>query len=225
MKIYFLGQAGFLIISNRKKILIDPYLSNNVANFEPANIRRQHIDDSFLKIKPDYILISHCHLDHYDKETLKYYLKNGDDVSVICPSSVFYDIKSIWEKPKYILLKEGSKYHESFFDVLGIKCKHSDPFAIGFLLTIENKKLYFTGDTLFDESIFNSKEIFDVDFLALPINGVGNNMNINEASIFATRLNAKIAIPIHYGMFDTIDPNKFEYPNKKILKIYQSLNI
>ena len=223
MRITFLGQAGFLINSNDKFILIDPYLSNNVAKFEPKNVRKKPIDEKYLKIVPDYILISHCHLDHYDKETLKYYLNEHSEVTVICPSSVYDDIQKFGRHNKYILLAPNKTFEDNIFKVLGVKAKHSDPAAIGFLLTIENKKLYFTGDTLFDPTIFDTSEIYDVDLLAIPINGVGNNMNVYEAIAFSNHIRAKVAIPIHYGMFDDIDPIEFQYQHKLILNIYRSI--
>ena len=73
MNITYLGQAGLLFEIEGKRILIDPYLSDNVKNFEPKNYRRQPIDESFLKLRPDVIIVTHNHLDHLDKETLKYY--------------------------------------------------------------------------------------------------------------------------------------------------------
>ena len=37
MKITWLGQAGLLFETNGKTILIDPYLSDSVAQIEPHN--------------------------------------------------------------------------------------------------------------------------------------------------------------------------------------------
>ena len=70
MKIIFLGQNGILIESKKSTFVIDPYLSDSVAKTEPQNVRRQKIDERFLKIKPDVVLITHSHADHYDEETL-----------------------------------------------------------------------------------------------------------------------------------------------------------
>ena len=70
MKIVFLGQNGILIESKKSTFVVDPYLSDSVAETEPQNVRRQKIDEKFLKIKPDVVLITHSHADHYDEETL-----------------------------------------------------------------------------------------------------------------------------------------------------------
>ena len=69
MKITWLGQAGLLFETEGKTVVVDPYLSDNVRNFEPKNYRRVPVDERFLKINPDVIVITHNHLDHLDKET------------------------------------------------------------------------------------------------------------------------------------------------------------
>ena len=55
----------------------------------------------------------------------------------------------------------------------------------------------------YNEAIF--KEIpDDIDTVFLPVNGVGNNMNLTDAKRFAKRIGAKKAVPIHFGMFDEL---------------------
>ena len=72
MKITYLGQASLLFENENIKILVDPYLSNSVEKINPRNFRRKPIDESFLKIKPDVIVLTHNHLDHTDPDTLKH---------------------------------------------------------------------------------------------------------------------------------------------------------
>ena len=78
MKLSYIGQAGFIIEDSNYLILIDPYLSDNVANFQPQNHRRCPIKTELLSLRPNLILITHCHLDHYDVETLKNYLEKEE---------------------------------------------------------------------------------------------------------------------------------------------------
>ena len=54
MKVFFLGQAGFLFIKNGFKIMIDPYLSNSVEKINPKNYRRVGIDEKIFDI--DFLL-------------------------------------------------------------------------------------------------------------------------------------------------------------------------
>ena len=83
MKITWLGQAGLMFETNDKIIMIDPYLSDSVAKIEPKNKRRIAVDEAFLKIKPDIIVLTHNHLDHTDPETLAHYLDENSSVCVL----------------------------------------------------------------------------------------------------------------------------------------------
>ena len=87
MKITWLGQAGLLFELEGKKIVVDPYLSDSVAAIEPKNKRRVPVDESFLKIKLDIIVLTHNHLDHTDMETLKHYINEDSKILVLAPKS------------------------------------------------------------------------------------------------------------------------------------------
>ena len=74
MKITWLGQAGLMFETCGKIIVVDPYLSDSVEKIEPHNKRRVPVDENFLKIQPDVIVLTHNHLDHTDPDTLRHYL-------------------------------------------------------------------------------------------------------------------------------------------------------
>ena len=69
------------------------------------------------------------------------------------------------------------------------------------------------------------KHWHDIYAVFLPVNGVGNNMNMTDAKRFCERVNPKFAVPLHCGMFDNIDMNKFGYENKAVPKIYEEIKI
>ena len=52
MKITWLGQAGLLLETGNKKIIVDPYLSNSCFKLNPASDRRMPVDEKYLKMKP-----------------------------------------------------------------------------------------------------------------------------------------------------------------------------
>lgn len=80
------------------------------------------------------------------------------------------------------------------------------------------QKLYITGDTLYNKKIFDDLPD-DIYAVFLPINGVGNNMNIIDAKNFAKKTGAKWTVPVHFGMFDDIDPGDFNLENAIIPKL------
>ena len=92
------------------------------------------------------------------------------------------------------------------------------------VIEAEGKKLYVTGDTLYSDRIFEELPD-DLDAVFLPVNGVGNNMNMTDAARFAKKCGARTAVPIHVGMFDSIDPADFPLENKTVRKIYEEMEI
>lgn len=68
MKITWLGQAGLLIETGGKKIMVDPYLSDSVEAINPKNWRRVAVDESLFEEDIDMIVITHDHLDHLDPQ-------------------------------------------------------------------------------------------------------------------------------------------------------------
>lgn len=105
-----------------------------------------------------------------------------------------------------------------------MKAEHSDLTAIGFIVDDSKEKLYITGDTLYNKDIF-ADLTQDIDTVFLPINGVGNNMNINDAKRFAVKTGAKNAVPVHWGMFDELDPTEFDLENAVIPTIYEEVKL
>ena len=93
--------------------------------------------------------------------------------------------------------------------------------AIGFLLEAEGKTYYITGDTLYDARIFDDLPK-RVDAVFLPVNGVGNNMNMTDGARFCERIGA-VAVPLHCGLFDRLDLAAFPYPNKVVPQFYREI--
>ena len=64
-----------------------------------------------------------------------------------------------------------------------------------------------------------------VDYAFLPINGVGNNMNAKDAADFAYEIGAQKAVPLHYGLFDSIDPATFDFEDAVLLTPYEETEL
>lgn len=224
MKIIWLGQAGLLFIKDGFKIMIDPYLSDSVEKINPASFRRQAVDESLFEIKPDVMIFTHNHLDHYDPETVCRFISADTNIVVLSPASVWQEVRKIGGGNNYIQFNRHTEWSENGIKFTAVKAEHSDISAIGVIIDDGDKKYYVTGDTLYNEEIF--KDIpNDIYAVFLPVNGVGNNMNMTDAKRFCERVNPKVAVPIHCGMFDNIDMNKFEYKNKAVPKIYEEIEI
>lgn len=224
MKITWLGQAGLLFETCDKKIIIDPYLSDSVAKVQPQNYRRIPVDSRFLEIKPDIIVLTHNHLDHTDKETLCHYLNDNSGVLVFAPFSAWQEVRKFGGlKNNYVLFNNGTCWTEDNIVFRAVKAEHSDEYAIGVIISVEGKNYYITGDTLYNEKVFESLPKEDVYALFLPINGAGNNMNETDAAKFSERIKARHVVPIHFGMFDEKNAEHFICKNKIVPDIYKEI--
>ncbi len=222
MKITWLGQAGLLFENEKVKIMIDPYLSDSVEKVNPKNYRRQPVCEEIFDIKPDIMIFTHNHLDHYDPETAERFINEDSAITVLSPASVFAVVRSLGGNNNFVLFNDGTSWTEKGIRVTAVRAEHSDPTPIGVIIDDGNKKYYVTGDTLYNEKNFEHIPN-DIYALFLPINGVGNNMNTVDANRFCERINPEIAVPIHFGMFDELDASLFEYKNKIVPEIYKEI--
>ena len=229
MKITWLGQAGLLFENENHTIMVDPYLSDDVAKVQPVNKRRVPVDEKFFSVKPDIIMLTHSHLDHLDRATLSHYLSNDSCITVLAPANAWQEVRKFGgPKNNYVCLNRGSVWSFGDMTVYAVGAEHSDPTGVGFIIDDGKKTYYITGDTLYNYDVIDGVNAFfknGVDVIFLPINGVGNNMNIYDAANFANDVGAKIAVPIHFGMFDSLNPNEFAFPNRIIPEIYNKIKI
>ena len=119
------------------------------------------------------------------------------------------------------MFNRGTIWTEKGIKFEAVYAEHSDNYAIGVIIYAEGKTYYITGDTLYNKKIFDDLPE-NIDYVFIPVNGRGNNMNMTEAKAFCEKIKAK-AIPIHCGLFDEIDMNCFGYENKVIPEFYKEI--
>lgn len=224
MKVTYLGQAGLLFEKDNFKIMIDPYLSNSVEKINSKNYRRVAVDEKFFEIKPDVMIFTHHHLDHYDAETVEHFIDENSNILVLAPKSVWEEVRKLGGSNNYVMFNAHTEWTENNIRFKAVRAEHSEPFSIGVIINDGNKKYYITGDTLYNEEIFADipKDIYA---LFLPVNGVGNNMNKTDAVRFAKMVNAEKVVPLHIGMFDELTADDFQCENKVIAEIYKEVKL
>ena len=90
--LWWLGQSGYLLQWNGKRILIDPYLSDSLTK-KYLTTDKPHTRISELVVKPELlknisvVTSSHNHTDHLDAETLIPVLKNNPSIKFIIPEA------------------------------------------------------------------------------------------------------------------------------------------
>lgn len=224
MKITWLGQAGFLFETEKICIMIDPYLSNSVEKRNPQSYRRVPVNEALFALKPDVMIFTHNHLDHYDPETVSRYISTTSNVVVLAPHSVWNTVRTIGGANNYVMFNKHTSWTEGGIRFTAVSAEHSDPDAIGIIIDDGERKYYITGDTLYNEDIFDELPS-DIYAAFISVNGVGNNMNMTDAKAFCERIQPVVAVPVHCGLLDDIDMNEFVYEKKIVPKIYQEIEV
>ena len=224
MKCTWLGQAGLLFEKEGFCILIDPYFSDSVAKINPKNYRRFPVAKEVFDIKPNVLIFTHNHLDHYDPETVSRILNENEHILVLSPKSVWDEVRKAGGEHNYVLFNRHTSWTEQGVRFTAVLAAHSDPTPIGVIIEDGEKKYYVTGDTLYNEDIFADLPN-EIDTVFLPVNGVGNNMNMTDAAHFAKMTGAKRVVPIHIGLFDSLSAKDFPCEKKFIPEVYKPFEL
>lgn len=177
LAINLFGHASVGVFGS-KKIYIDPY--NLPSNPEKA----------------DVILVTHEHFDHCVPDKIR--LIQKEETILIVNPNCFSKVKG-----NVRTLRPGEKTNIAGTEIKGTssynigKQFHPKGSVTGFLISIDDKKIYHPGDTDFVPEMKElAKERIDVAFL--PVGGT-YTMNADEAVEAAKAIKPKIAIPMHYG--------------------------
>jgi len=214
MIVTWLGQSGYLFESDGQRLLIDPFYSNIVE--QRQGIKR--LIQPPLPIEalcPDLIFITHNHLDHFDPIALPVIHRMFPKAKVVGPQSVMQKARELnFEQSALIPLPAGQSMDYGPFGLRSVPAYHGDPLAVGLALTVEDKTIYISGDTLLTGTLpADIRQICPglIDIVFIVINGRLGNMTLSEAVELVAELKPGLAIPMHYGMFEenTADPNEF----------------
>ncbi len=191
--IHWLGQAAVKITAAGKIIYIDPY-----------QISRQD--------QADIILITHGHSDH---------LSPGDIKKIITKNSIIIAPDNCTEKLEDLDVREIKSIRpgESVslgdmqisavpaYNVVKTNFHPKSNNWVGYIITVEGIKIYHAGDT---ERIPEMKDI-DCDIAMLPLGQTYTMNSVRDAADAAVDVKARIAIPIHYGLYEgkETDANEF----------------
>lgn len=206
MQLTFHGHACMMLTTDEgKRILVDPWIDGNPQT------------DLDLDVKCDAILVTHGHHDH-SGDMIEISKRNNAPI-IGMPELVHYAQSQ--GAPEGHPMNLGGKWTFDFGTVKVIHAQHSSSLEInglpvymgeacGYMVTVDDKTIYFAGDTsnFGDMSLFGNG--FDIDVAVLPIGG-NFTMGPEEAASAAKRLKAKHVVPIHYNTFPLIkqDPTAF----------------
>lgn len=200
MKFEYYGHACFMIDTGNAKLLFDPFI-------RPNPLAK---DICIENIRPDFIFISHAHEDHI--ADIEYFTKNKS-VPVICNFEIMNGLQK--KGIEHCLpLNIGGKRTFNFGTVRMTQAIHSSSFAdgsyggtaAGFVLEINNKVIYYSGDTALFSDMKLIANYHPIDWALLPIGGVFT-MDAEDACKAAQLLNCKQVIGLHFDTFEAIQIN------------------
>ena len=180
------GHDGFRIEVDGNKIYVDPY---------------KLIPSYVSKSDADIILISHNHFDHLSIDDIKYVI--NENTKIICSHECIESLKKNYVENEIIPLKPKEARTVGNIEIRGIEAYNTDKKfhpkkdeKIGFIINVNNLKIYHTGDT----DIIPEMENVNPDILFVPVSGT-YVMTAKEAGKATNELikPKKIAIPMHYG--------------------------
>ena len=204
--IFSLGQAGFIIKSKNGYLLaIYLYLSNCVERIEGhkgyKRLLPQILGVSDLAF--DAIICTHPHMDHFDIDAVPEMMSKGAKLycSTEC-NRLISQLQMEYYTEKISYVRPGDKTVINDFSISFVNCDHGigAPDAVGVVIKVDGYTIYETGDTCLRLD-YVSEIPQPLDVLIAPINGVYGNLTEDECTILAERLNPKVTIPCHYGMF------------------------
>lgn len=197
MKYTYYGQSCFLLETDHKKFLFDPFISQNPL--------AKDIDIE--KIEADYILVSHGHGDHVGD--LIALAKQTQAQVIAIPEVIGWAMKQGVEN---VHPMNFGKYTFDFGTVRMVWATHSAGLPdgsyggnpAGFVLEIDGKQIYFAGDTGLTVEMKLLAELYQLDYAILPIGG-NYTMDVDDAVIASNYINCNKVIGVHYDTFPVIE--------------------
>lgn len=240
LRIWWLGQSGFLIRHEGSFILLDPYLSDSLTE-KYANTDKPHVRMTARVIDParlkgiQVITSSHNHTDHLDAATLRPLFDANPAAQFVIPEAnrEFVAQRLECEETWPIGVDDGRAVIVSGWQLTGIAAAHNARETdaagrhhfLGYIIRRGPWTLYHSGDTLLYPGMADTLAEYGVDVAFVPINGnkierrVAGNLDGNEAAQLAHDIGAALAIPHHFEMFEfnTADPQELFVPKCKNL--------
>ncbi len=196
----WIGHGTVLVAMGGTRVIVDPVLRPRILHLKRFHPVPKHALRSL-----DAVLITHQHHDHLDLPSLE---SIGKELPIVVPAGA----AALLRRKKFtrvIEIVEGERLQIGNMRATATHADHdgkrdhplsSAATPIGYLLE-GSKRVYVAGDTdLFDEM----ELLGPVDYACLPISGWGpglgpGHLDPERAAEAARRLQARVAIPIHWG--------------------------
>lgn len=246
--LWWLGQSGFLVQWQGRRLLLDPYLSDSLTekyrHTDKPHIRMsERVLDPALLTGINVVTSSHNHTDHLDAATLLPLFAANPGIRLVIPeANRAFVCDRLGCAPDFpVGLNDGQSFTLEQFTLHAVPAAHNqvDRDAegrckyLGYVLECGPFHLYHSGDTLWYPEMEALLRPWHLDVALLPINGnrperrVAGNLSAEEAARLGQAIGAKCVVPHHFHLFEfnTEDPAVFEEQARRYGAPYRVLRI
>ena len=214
--VYWLGHSSLIFELGDTRFMTDPVFGNAapvpgiVTRYCEPPIRRSELPQL------DFIIVSHDHYDHLEYDTIR--ALRHTDIIFVTPLGVGARLRSFGIKPENI--RELYWYESTQIGNTTITATPGRHFSgrtlkdrfktlwAGWVIENGGRKIFFGGDSGYGKHFKDiGKKFGPFDLVCLEIdawneNWKNNHMFPHEFPVAAKELNAKLAMPIHWAVFD-----------------------
>jgi L-ascorbate metabolism protein UlaG (beta-lactamase superfamily) len=227
VRFYWLGQAGFVLEMGGRRLVLDPYLSNSLAE-KYRGAARPHIRMMPPPILPksldrvDLVLSTHAHTDHMDPGTLPPLLKANPKARLVAPRAALAQAlaRSGVAEERLVLADAGQTIEPLHrLSITATRAAHETLETdseghhrfLGYIFEIAGLRIWHSGDCIPFDGLVEEVARKAPDIALLPVNGrrpelsdngVPGNFTIGEAISIAAAIGARHLVAHHYGLFD-----------------------
>jgi L-ascorbate metabolism protein UlaG (beta-lactamase superfamily) len=218
----FIGHSSFLVQIGGRKVLIDPVFAERLIALR--RLRRPGV-----KIKDlpaiDMVLLSHAHMDHLNRPSLRRIVAHSTKVGGRAPIAVVpwgvEDLVNDLGFARVVTFEWWQTKSISGVEVTMTPCKHWGGFG-GYVLRAGGHALYHSGDTAYFDGFAKIGKRLKPEIALLPIGAYrpdsyrGVHTCPEEALQAFLDLGARRMIPMHYGTF-RLSQEPMEEPVERLM--------
>lgn len=212
MELVYIFHSGFALLGDGFTVVMDYYMDSKEYGDNGVSGSGILHDEILNREGKFYVLSSHFHADHFNKEILSWREKR-DDIKFIFSKDILKHRRANEEDAFWI--KKGGEYED---DTLKVKAFGSTDVGVSFLIEAEGKKIFHAGDLnnwhWMDESDeaewkksekyflyqldYIYRQVKEIDVAMFPVDPRLGKEYMRGATQFIDKIKTHIFIPMHF---------------------------